>query len=127
MGKEFFFVVLLVFVLKICHADNYEDFVAERKRLIALENDNFLGSDLVLSDSEIKFQSKLMSHKVRELLSGFISSDFPPAKSFFQAKKEIEESGVFKDIQTLPKGGVLHIHDFSITSGDWIIKNVTYR
>ena len=45
----------------------------------------------------------------------------------FAVKEEIENSRVFQTIRRLPKGGIIHVHDFSMTSIDWVIKNVTYR
>ena len=42
-------------------------------------------------------------------------------------KEEIENSRVFQTIRRLPKGGIIHVHDFSMTSIDWVIKNITYR
>ena len=42
-------------------------------------------------------------------------------------KQDIESSRVFQIIRRLPKGGILHVHDFGMTSVDWVIQNVTYR
>ena len=27
----------------------------------------------------------------------------------------------------MPKGGVMHVHEFAITSYEWVIQNITYR
>ena len=42
-------------------------------------------------------------------------------------KQDIESSRVFQTIRRLPKGGILHVHDFGMTSVEWVIQNVTYR
>jgi len=68
-----------------------------------------------------------MATKHQELAKAFYSSDFPPAKTFYQVKKDIESSRVFQTIRRLPKGGILHVHDFGMTSVEWVIQNVTYR
>ena len=54
-------------------------------------------------------------------------SEFPPAHSFLSMKEDIEKSEVFQIIKILPKGAVLHAHDFSTTSQEYILKNITYR
>ena len=46
---------------------------------------------------------------------------------FVSVKQDIESSRVFQTIRRLPKGGILHIHDFGMTSVEWVIQNVTYR
>ncbi len=62
-----------------------------------------------------------------ELGFAFLDDDLPPSQSFFQAKIAIEVSKVFQFIREMPKGGVMHVHEFAITSSDWVIKNITYR
>ena len=68
-----------------------------------------------------------MSRKITELEASFESANFAPSQPFYKVKHLIESSEVFEMLKILPKGGVLHVHDFAITSVDWIIKNVTYR
>ena len=46
---------------------------------------------------------------------------------FVSVKQDIESSRVFQTIRRLPKGGILHVHDFGMTSVEWVIQNVTYR
>ena len=86
-----------------------------------------IGSELKLDTYETHFNEDLMAKKHQELASEFYTSDFPPAKNFYTVKKDIEKSRVFQTIQRMPKGGILHVHDFSMVSIDWVIKNVTYR
>ena len=108
-------------------ADLLEDYFAKRESLISEENENFLGSELDLNQYEKFFNDQLMLHKQSELKSSFDSADFPPSKDFYLVKKQIEESMVFNRIRVLPKGGVMHVHDFGMTSSEYIVKNITYR
>jgi hypothetical protein len=59
--------------------------------------------------------------------SAFEKDDLPSSTSFFRSRPRIEASEVFKFIQGMPKGGALHLHEFAITSIDWVVKDITYR
>ncbi len=119
--------LLFMFVTENTEARNLDWYNEQRQKLIAQETGNFLGSELVLDQHEAIFNHDLMAKKRQELATAFYTSVFPPARPFYQVKPEIEQSRVFQTLQNLPKGGALHLHDFSITSVDWVIKNVTYR
>ena len=121
-----FLIVLFAFVHKI-NAEPFEDYLAKREILLNEENENFLGSELDLNQYEKSYNDELMLHKQSELKSSFDSADFPPSKDFYLVKAQIEESMVFNKIKLLPKGGVMHVHDFGMTSSEYIVKNITYR
>ena len=104
-----------------------EEFMEERKEVLREENHNFLGSDLELTELETSVNFKIQALKTSELNLAFLEDDLPASQSFFQSKAKIEESKVFKFIQEMPKGGVMHVHEFAITSSDWVIQNITYR
>ena len=118
--------ILSILIFKVS-AKNIDTYMELRGQIIEQENEKFLGSELVLDEYETVFNEDLMSRKRMELLSSFYSADFPPSQYFYNVKDKIEDSLVFNTLKNLPKGGVLHTHDFSITSAEWIIKNVTYR
>ena len=46
----------------------------------------YLGSELELDTYETHFNEDLMATKHQELAQAFYSSDFPPAKTFYQGK-----------------------------------------
>ena len=46
----------------------------------------YLGSELKLDTSETHFNENLMATKHQELSQSFYTSDFPPAKTFYQGK-----------------------------------------
>ncbi|KAI0234306.1 Adenosine deaminase 2 [Lamellibrachia satsuma] len=86
------------------------------------------GGDVVLNVDELKVNSILMKWKATELSEAMKPNGFfLPAHNFMTVKSKIDESDVFRFIKKMPKGAVLHIHDVSMASSDWLIKNVTYR
>ena len=60
-------------------------------------------------------------------IQAFLDSHYPPSHSFFDNIAAIEASDVFAFLHEMPKGGVLHVHDISIASIDWVVSNITYR
>ncbi|XP_037701372.1 adenosine deaminase 2 [Choloepus didactylus] len=116
--------LLVVAVSFFCSAIPIDDI---RNRLLVKEKKMQLGGQLVLKKQEMKANEKLMALKNAEITEAMKTQKFPPSMHFFQAKSLIEKSQVFAILKKMPKGAALHVHDFSILSGDWLLKNVTYR
>ncbi|XP_040577454.1 adenosine deaminase 2-A [Lepeophtheirus salmonis] len=105
-----------------------KDYYEERIKLLKEENESYLGADIKLNEHEKVANSKLMKFKLQELEIGFQSpSSYNPSSSFFNRIQEIEESNVYKFIEKLPKGGVLHVHDISLAQASWVVQNITYE
>merc|ERR1719244_74851 len=82
---------------------------------------------MTLTSEEAAFNDMVMAEKMKEMEESFETARFPPAFSFLESWEDYEKSKVFQIIKTLPKGGILHIHDISMTTIDWLVNNATYR
>lgn len=101
---------------------------ARRYQLIKEERGMALGSNIILTKEETIVNKIIMKHKQKELDDSFEDPlNFPPAKHFFEARKEIDKSTVYAILKEMPKGTALHIHDISVLPPEWVIKNATYR
>lgn len=86
-----------------------------------------LGGRIKLSAKEEAANNILMRLKLKEYDHCFQKPEqFLPRLHFFQAKEKIENSHVFRLIQTLPKGASLHSHDTALTSDEYVF-SLTYR
>ncbi|XP_046583571.1 adenosine deaminase AGSA-like [Haliotis rubra] len=101
---------------------------AQRDAILSTERLQSIGSTLTLSSDEEAVNSIIFRTKQMDI-NGAINDDsnYIPAVHFFQGRKRMEQSKVFEIIQQMPKGAALHLHYGSITSNDWLVKNVTYR
>ncbi|XP_057558834.1 adenosine deaminase 2 [Hippopotamus amphibius kiboko] len=98
-----------------------------RNRLLTTEKMMRVGGQLVLAQEEELANQKLGALKEAEMREALRTGSSPPSMHFFQAKSLIEKSAVFNILKKMPKGAALHVHDFSIVSMEWLVKNVTYR
>lgn len=78
-----------------------------------------------MNSRESKVDEIFQKYKYDELLQGFRDPDQnPAAMHFFKAKPLIERSKVFKFLQHMPKGAVLHTHTSATVSSKWIVENI---
>lgn len=106
--------------------DVFERNLKERNYLLQKELKLMLGSDIVLSDNEEKANKLFMKLKNNELEYGFnYPQHFNFSKHFFEYKDVVKKSELFKLIQKMPKGAVLHAHDTGILGPDYVL-SITY-
>ncbi|KAJ0173178.1 hypothetical protein K1T71_011354 [Dendrolimus kikuchii] len=102
------------------------DIENERELLLQKELKMMLGSDIIFSDSDIKANDIIMDLKLRELDNAFkYPQMFNLSKHFFEYKDEVKRTPLFKIIQKMPKGAVLHAHDTGLLSPDYVLE-LTY-
>ncbi|KAK5640478.1 hypothetical protein RI129_011289 [Pyrocoelia pectoralis] len=115
----------VVFLFLIVSAQG--DYFADRDAFIKEEASEMLGGSIQLTEKEEKVNRILMQYKFREMDAGFQNPrNFAPSQHFFQARRLIDNSNVFKLIQTIPKGALLHGHDVCLVSSDYLYA-LTYR
>ncbi|XP_040019302.1 adenosine deaminase 2-A isoform X1 [Gasterosteus aculeatus] len=95
----------------------------QRDDLIRREASKQTGGRLPLTAAEQRLDAALLKMKQNETWR----ADFPPAMHFFRARPLIRTSPIFHLLQKMPKGGALHVHDFSMVDVEWLVKNATYR
>ncbi|XP_075983940.1 adenosine deaminase-like [Anticarsia gemmatalis] len=116
-------VVLVWTVLAYSKCDEYDE---QRARILALESRLALGGNTSLSAAESRLNDCLMRHKLHELDYGYLHPEhYNFSQHFFKYKDAIPQSKVYRIIQAMPKGAVLHVHDMSILGPDYML-NLTY-
>ncbi|XP_043465516.1 adenosine deaminase 2-like [Leptopilina heterotoma] len=119
----FIFYTPLVYGLPV----NFSGYWHERAEIIRFEEISSFGSEILLNDDEMLVNRILMREKLHEIDEGFEDEGkFLPRSNFLTVKEKIEKSKVFKIIQKLPKGGLLHAHDVGTVSQEYILEKVTY-
>lgn len=119
-------VILAVLTILFIHAKCDDKYHEKRKQLVELELRMALGGNSTLNDKENIVNNCLMQHKFNELDYGFDNPDhYNLSHHFFNYRKQIQKSKVYKIIQSMPKGAVLHVHDMAIIGPDYFV-NLTY-
>ncbi|KAJ8688306.1 hypothetical protein QAD02_024101, partial [Eretmocerus hayati] len=107
----------------------YKDYWQRRAELLNEEQDRSIGARMNLSTAEERAANQfLMQAKHVELEQGQRdASKFLPKQNFLTVGQRLAKSRVFRMIEAMPKGAVLHAHDTGIVSWEWVYWNVTYR
>ncbi|XP_013118640.1 adenosine deaminase 2 isoform X2 [Stomoxys calcitrans] len=99
---------------------------ALRAKIMEAERASSLGGNVWLSSAEEKANSILMNAKKEEINEGLKDpTKYPPSMHFFQGKQFLRQSEVFRIIQKMPKGALLHAHNKGMVSSKWVIGNLT--
>lgn len=95
------------------------DFIKDETRL-------GLGGKLILNPKETRLNNYIMKLKAQDIKKGlFNPTTFAPAQHYFEVVNKINETPLFKIIQDMPKGGVLHAHNTAVCNLDFFI-SLTY-
>nr|XP_031363807.1 adenosine deaminase 2 isoform X2 [Lonchura striata domestica] len=98
----------------------------DRDSLMQEEKAHQTGGNLVLNRQEQQLSTKLVNLKKREVETAISTGQFPPSMHFFRAKSLIDQSMVFSILKRMPKGAVLHLHDFAMLGVGWLVFNASY-
>ncbi|EDV42744.1 uncharacterized protein Dana_GF16876 [Drosophila ananassae] len=98
-----------------------------RQAVLTAEEELMTGGHTYLSTLEAKVDDIFMEYKLGELSQGFRNSEQNAAAlHFFKAKPLIDRSGIFRFLQKMPKGAVLHLHNTASVSSKWVVQNMSY-
>lgn len=99
-----------------------DEFIKSRNQFIDDENEKGFGMDIKLNEKEFIANKIIMIAKSEEISIGFQDPDlFNPSRHIFDIMEKIKQSKLFKIIQRMPKGGILHIHNSAMCSIDFVV------
>lgn len=105
---------------------NDDGYISMRKQFIDDEIQCAFGSDIRLNKQERRANAIIMAAKEAEYANVLSSPHtFTPSRHIFETLTTIKQSKLFRIIQKMPKGGILHAHDTAFCSADFIV-SLTY-
>ncbi|XP_017084644.2 adenosine deaminase 2 [Drosophila eugracilis] len=126
MKRLLFCIVFLVLHLQI-QAQTTLSYEQARQAVLLAEEELMTGGHTYLNSQEAKVDDIFMEYKLGELSQGFRNAEQNAAAlHFFKAKPLIDRSGVFRFLQKMPKGAVLHLHNTASVSSKWVVDDLSY-
>lgn len=122
-------IVLLGFfllpILLLAQTDQvFQQYLDRRAALMAADSALYFDHEMRLSPAEQNL-NRLMQEEQRKLLKHYKDTHFfPPARNFYQSKKHIEETKIFQVLRSMPKGGILHLHQLAMSDARWVVDKV---
>lgn len=84
--------------------ESKQSYLKARQDFLNAEEKMKIGENITFTTKEKRVNAILMEKKVAEITRSRHGAPFPPSIHFFQGKKLIENSTVFKIIRKIPKG-----------------------
>ncbi|MEC3906738.1 adenosine kinase [Tamlana sp. 2201CG12-4] len=116
-------IFISLFVLG-CENDtkNQNSYMPQRDDLIGVDKKRSFDSSLILSQEEVKLESKLIA--LRDLFEKNIKLNHQTfyIEPFSNVKGFIEATTLFEVFKAMPKGALLHTHSGGVTDIKWVIE-----
>ncbi|XP_043654386.1 adenosine deaminase 2 [Drosophila teissieri] len=126
MERLLILVVLLTSQLQI-QAQTALSYEQARQAVLTAEEELMTGGHTYLNTQEAKVDDIFMEYKLGELAQGFRNAEQNAAAlHFFKAKPLIDRSAIFRFLQKMPKGAVLHLHNTASVSSKWVVDDLSY-
>ncbi|XP_034486059.1 adenosine deaminase 2 [Drosophila innubila] len=117
----------LVVGLFCAELENTLSYEKARQAVLNAEERLMTGGRISLNSQESKVDDLFMQYKLGELAQGFRNAEQNTAgMHFFKAKPLIDRSAIFKFLQQMPKGAVLHLHNTAAVSSKWVVQTMSY-
>ena len=94
-----------------------------RAELIEQSNSFNFASHINLSEKEAEVNEYLIELQKHE----FNRENFLPEYNFLKVRDEIVETPLYKFLQDMPKGAILHAHTSALGDFKWLVKTASYR
>jgi len=101
---------------------NFDRYIEERNKLLLSDSLLYFDRQVQLNPLEERLNRQLIDLQQKMIETYKADHFFPPARNFYQSKRHIEESLLFKVIQKMPKGGILHLHSGAMGDARWLIQ-----
>lgn len=102
------------------------EYMSQRQTLVNQEYNMGFESDVRLTDNEKVANEIIMRAKKKEVDGGLSNPySFNPSRHIFEVLQNVKDSDLFKILQKMPKGAILHSHDTSLCSADYLV-SLTY-
>lgn len=102
--------------------DNY---YKSRGVLYTIDSLNKEGFDISLNEKELKLDSYLNGLQKDYIKSS--GTQFPSAHYFYKFRNMIDTSIIYKTLQKMPKGALLHVHSTAMGDAEWLVKYASYQ
>jgi adenosine deaminase CECR1 len=105
--------------------DRREQYLDQRQQLVWEDERMSVHQEIHLDSLERWLDSSLIAMRDSMIRVYKDQHFFPPARNFFQSKQHIEETKLFEIFRSMPKGGILHLHDAAAGNARWVIDRIT--
>ncbi len=100
--------------------NDYDNYLKQRTALLKSDSILYFDNDIVLNKKEQQLNQKLVALQQSMIADYKANHFFPPARNFYNSKAHIEQTPLFKLLQKMPKGGILHLHSGAMGDPRWV-------